>query len=187
MPLDLASLIAGSGWASGVNVYAVIVLLGVLGRLGWAEIPLVLQRTDLLIAAGVLYAIEFVVDKTPYADSAWDTVHTIVRPLGAAAIGYVLAGEATTFGQGAAAAVSGLLAGASHSAKATTRAAVNLSPEPFSNVAVSLAEDGLVASVIALAVAFPVAALVAVLLLVAAGVALVATLWGAARRRWRSA
>jgi hypothetical protein len=118
-------------------------------------------------------------------DSGWDVVHTVVRPLGAAAIGYMLAGQADTFGQAAAAAVAAALAAASHTAKATTRAAVNLSPEPFTNIGVSLLEDGLVASVIALAVTYPAAALATVAVLVLAGAMLVVTLWGAARR-WYS-
>jgi hypothetical protein len=185
MSVDLISLVAGSGWASGVNLYAVIVMLGLLGRLGWAEIPLVLQRTDLLVAAGGLYLFEFVADKVPYVDSGWDVLHTVVRPLGAAAVGYMLAGQADTFGQAAAAAVAAALAAASHTAKATTRAAVNLSPEPFTNIGLSLLEDGLVFSVIALAVTYPAAALATVAVLVLAGAMLVVTLWGAARR-WYS-
>jgi hypothetical protein len=187
MSIDLISLVAGSGWAAGVNLYAVAVLLGLLGRLGFADIPETLMRTDVLAVAGALYAVEFVADKVPYIDSLWDTVHTIVRPLGAATIGYLLTGETDTIGQAAAAGASALLAASSHTAKATARGAVNLSPEPASNILVSLFEDGLVAGVVALAVAFPVAALVAVVVLLAASLFLAVKLWGVVRRRWQRA
>jgi hypothetical protein len=185
MSVDLIGLVAGSGWAAGVNLYAVAVLLGLLGRLGLADVPETLMRTDVLAVAGALYAVEFVVDKVPYLDSLWDTVHTIIRPLGAAAIGYLLAGQVDTIGQAVAAGASSLLAASSHTAKATTRGAVNLSPEPTSNILVSLFEDGLVAGVVALAVAFPIAALVVVVILLAASIFLAVKLLGAARRRWR--
>ena len=169
-----------------MNRYAVDELLGLLRRIGVADVPETLMRGDVLAVAGTLYAIEFVADKVPYVDSLWDSVHTIVRPLGAATLGYLLAGEAGTVGQAVATAASALLAATSHTAKATARGAVNLSPEPASNILVSLFEDGLVAGVVALAVAFPAAAVVVVIGLVAAGVFLVVKLWSAARR-WRAA
>jgi hypothetical protein len=184
----VVALVAGSGWASGVNLYLVVVLLGLAGRLGFAEVPAALTRTDVLVVAGVLYALEFVVDKLPWLDSAWDVLHTGIRPLGAAAIGLLLTGEAETWQQVGAALASGGLATASHVAKATTRAAVNASPEPASNAVVSLGEDGLVAVVVALAIANPLLALVVVLALLVGGAALTVVLFSAARRalgRWR--
>jgi hypothetical protein len=178
----LVALLAGSGWASGLNLYLVVLLLGFAGRIGLAEIPEALMRTDVLVIAGVVFVLEFVVDKVPWLDSTWDAFHTAIRPLGAAAIGLLLTGEAETWQQVGAALGAGGLATAAHTAKATARVAVNTSPEPISNTVVSVAEDGLVTMVIALAVANPVLALVVVLLLVVAGTTLTIVLWSAARR-----
>ena len=91
--MDAIGLIAGSGWASGLNLYLVTLVLGMSGRLGWSDVPEVLTRTDVLITAAVLFFIEFAADKIPYLDNIWDAIHTVVRPLGAAALGYVIAGE----------------------------------------------------------------------------------------------
>lgn len=182
MDAPLVALLAGSGWASGLNLYLVVVLLGLAGRTGLAEIPAALTRTDVLVIAGVIFVLEFVVDKVPWLDSAWDTFHTAVRPLGAAAIGLLLTGEAETWQQVTAALGAGGLATAAHAAKATTRVAVNTSPEPVSNAVVSVAEDGLVTLVIALAVTNPIVALVVVLVLLAAGATLTIVLWRTARR-----
>jgi hypothetical protein len=178
----LVALLAGSGWASGLNLYLVVLLLGLAGRTGLAEVPDALLRTDVLVIAGVVFALEFVVDKVPWLDSTWDAFHTAIRPLGAAAIGLLLTGEAETWQQVTAALGAGGLATAAHVAKATTRVAVNTSPEPASNSVVSVAEDGLVTLVIALAIANPVLAIVVVLLLVAAGATITIVLWSAARR-----
>lgn len=183
--MDAVGLLAGTGWASGVNLYAVVALLGVVGRTGLADVPVVLTRTDVLAVAVLLYAIEFVVDKIPWLDSAWDALHTVVRPVGAAALGAVLAGDIETVGEVTAALSSGSLALASHAVKATTRAAINTSPEPVSNGLVSLGEDGLVAGVVVLAVTNPVLALVAVAVLLIAGTVTVVLLVRALRRAWR--
>jgi hypothetical protein len=163
--IDTIGLLAGSGWAAGLNLYLVTFLLGLGGRLDWLEVPAVLQRTDVMIVAGVLYAVEFLADKVPYLDNIWDAVHTIVRPLGAAALGYVIAGDSSSVTGAVGAILSGSLALSAHSAKATTRAAVNTSPEPFSNIFLSVAEDGLVAGLVALAIANPVITLIVVIAL----------------------
>jgi hypothetical protein len=180
--MDAIGLIAGSGWASGLNLYAVTVILGMAGRFGWADVPEVLQRTDVLIAAGVLFFIEFAADKIPYLDNVWDVLHTVVRPLGAAALGYVIAGESGSIGEAAGALVSGALALTAHSAKATTRAAVNVSPEPVSNVTLSAVEDTLAGGVTFLAIVFPVVALVVALLLAVGSVVVVVKFWKFVRR-----
>lgn len=166
--VDLVPWVFTTGWASGVNAYAVVLVLGLLGRLAGVDaVPVALQRTDVLAAAALLYALEFVADKVPWLDSAWDAVHTAIRPTLGAAIGLLLAGDASTIDQALAAAAGGLTALASHAVKAGLRAAVNTSPEPASNVAVSVAEDVTVAGVMGLAIAAPwVAAAVAALLLV---------------------
>jgi hypothetical protein len=185
--IDTIGLLAGSGWAAGLNLYLVTFLLGLGGRLDWLEVPSVLQRTDVMIVAGVLYAVEFVADKVPYLDNIWDAVHTFVRPIGAAALGYVIAGETTSVASAVGAILSGSLALSAHSAKATTRAAVNTSPEPFSNVFLSLAEDGLVAGLVALAIANPIITLVVVVALTVGAVWLTIKLFGVIRRfrsRW---
>lgn len=177
-------LIAGSGWASGLNAYAVILVLGLLGRLGVADIPDELTSLPVLGAAGVLYLVEFFADKVPYLDNVWDAVHTVVRPVAAGWIGYLLAGELDISG-GLGAGASAGTALVAHTTKATTRAAVNVSPEPFSNTVLSLIEDVLAAGVVVLAVAFPAVALVVTVLLVVGGVALVIWLGKAVARVWR--
>jgi hypothetical protein len=185
--IDTIGLLAGSGWAAGLNLYLVTFLLGLAGRLDWLDVPVVLQRTDVMIAAGILYAVEFVADKVPFLDNVWDAVHTFIRPLGAAAIGYVIAGDTPSIASAAGAIISGSLALSAHSAKATTRAAVNTSPEPFSNIFLSLAEDGLVAGLVALAIANPVVTLIVVVALTIGAVWLTVKLFGIIRRfrsRW---
>ncbi|MPZ54003.1 MAG: DUF4126 family protein [Acidimicrobiia bacterium] len=187
--MDLG-LLAGTGWAAGINVYAVTLILGVAGRLGWAEIPDVLQRTDVMVVAGILFGVEFVADKVPYIDNIWDGIHTVVRPLGAAALGAVLAGEFTDIGSALGALITGVLAVSSHSTKATTRAAVNTSPEPVSNIALSVFEDGLVGGVMLLAIEFLIIAIVVVALLVIFGIWLTVKLWRAflrLREKWKAA
>jgi hypothetical protein len=185
--IDTIGLLAGSGWAAGLNLYLVTFLLGLGGRLDWLEVPAVLQRTDVLIIAGILYAIEFLADKVPYLDNIWDAVHTLVRPVGAAALGYVIAGDSSSVTAAVGAILSGSLALSAHSAKATTRAAVNTSPEPFSNIFLSVAEDGVVAGLIALAIANPAITLIVVIALTVGAIWLTIKLFGVIRRfrsRW---
>jgi len=185
--IDTIGLLAGSGWAAGLNLYLVTFLLGLGGRLDWLEVPAVLQRTDVMIVAGILYAVEFLADKVPYLDNIWDAVHTVVRPIGAAALGYAIAGDSSSVAAAVGAVLSGSLALSAHSAKATTRAAVNTSPEPFSNIFLSVAEDGLVAGLVALAIANPIITLIVVVILTAGAIWLTITLFGVIRRfrsRW---
>ena len=187
--VDTIGLLAGTGWAAGLNLYLATFLLGLAGRLDWLTVPAVLQRTDVMIVAGVLYGIEFLADKIPYVDNVWDAIHTFVRPLGAGAIGYVIAGDSPSIGAAVGALLTGALALSAHSTKATTRAAVNTSPEPFSNIALSLFEDGLVAALVALAIANPVISLIVVTILTVFGIWLVVKFFGAIKRvrgRWRA-
>lgn len=166
--MELLPWVFTTGWASGVNAYLVVLVLGLVERFaGVAAVPDVLARTDVLVAAGVLFAVDAVADKVPYLDSAWDAVHTAVRPTVGAVLGALLAGEASSLEQALAATAGGVTALASHAVKAGLRAAVNTSPEPASNVAVSVAEDVGVASVVSLVLVAPwVAAGVAGVLLV---------------------
>lgn len=185
--IDTIGLLAGSGWAAGLNLYLVTFLLGLGGRLDWLDVPSVLARTDVMIVAGILYAVEFLADKVPYLDNIWDAVHTVVRPVGAAALGYVIAGDSSSVAAAVGAILSGSLALSAHSAKATTRAAVNTSPEPFSNIFLSVAEDGLVAGLIALAIANPAITLIVVIVLTVGAIWLTIKLFGVVRRfrsRW---
>ncbi|MFD0035532.1 DUF4126 domain-containing protein [Streptomyces sp. NPDC055059] len=165
--MSVLPLVFTSGWASGINAYAVVLLLGVFGATGLSdEVPESLQRTDVLIAAGVLFLCEAVADKIPYVDSLWDTAHTVIRPVSGAVVGALLAGQNGSLPDLAAGAVGGSTALASHAVKAGTRMAINTSPEPFSNIAVSSAEDLGVAGIITFAMFHPeAAAIIAAVLL----------------------
>ncbi len=155
---QLLALAAALGWASGFRLYAAVFLAGLAGWLGWVPLPpglQVLQHPGVLFASGFMLFAEFFADKIPFVDSMWDAVHTVIRiPAGAALAAGALgaSGEAWTW---VAAILGGSLAATSHATKMTTRAAVNTSPEPFSNVAVSLLEDGLVVFMLWLAATHP--------------------------------
>ena len=184
--MNLVPLVFSSGWASGVNAYLVVLVLGLSDRFGdFEQIPDQLARTDVLIGAGVLFAIEFVADKVPYLDSTWDAISTVIRPTVAAAIALLVSGEATSVEQAGYAALGGGTALASHAVKAGSRLAINTSPEPFSNIAVSLAEDGLVLAVVLLVIEHPWIALSVTAVLLATGLTLLVWLMGRIRRGWR--
>lgn len=172
--MELLPWVFTTGWASGINAYLVVLVLGLVDRFATlSQVPDALARTDVLVAAGVLFLVDTVADKVPYVDSVWDAVHTAVRPAIGAVLGALLAGEASSVEQALAATAGGVTAVASHAVKAGLRAAVNTSPEPASNVAVSVAEDLGVASVVSLALVAPwLAAGIAAVLLVG-GVVLV--------------
>jgi hypothetical protein len=181
--VDSLPYVVTSGWASGVNVYATVLVTGLLGRVGGVDgVPDVLQRTDVLVLAGGLWGVEFVADKIPYVDNAWDAVHTFIRPTIGAIIGALLAGEAQDLNEAFAAVLGGSTALASHAAKAGLRLAVNASPEPVSNIVLSLLEDGAVVGVILFSIDHPYAAVaVAIALMAGAGILLV-VLYRAIRR-----
>lgn len=169
--VSVLPLVFTSGWASGINAYAVVLLLGLFGAAGVSdEVPGALQRPDVLAVAGVLFLIEAVADKIPYVDSVWDTAHTVIRPVAGAVVAALLAGESGSLPELAAGAIGGSTALVSHLVKAGTRMAVNSSPEPFSNILVSIAEDLGVAAVITFALFNPVAAAVVAGVLLLAGV-----------------
>jgi hypothetical protein len=184
--VDLLPLVVTSGWASGVNAYLLVLVLGLADRVaGLAQVPDVLGRTDVLVVAGVLYAVEFVADKIPYVDSSWDAVSTAIRPTVAAVVAVLLAGDASTLEQALYAVLGGGTALASHSVKAGLRLAINTSPEPVTNVGTSLGEDVSVLGVVLLAISYPWIALAVVLVLLAAGVTLLVYLLRRVRRGWR--
>jgi hypothetical protein len=184
----LVPTVVSAGWAAGVNSYATLALLGILGRAGVGEVPDELTGTAVIATALALFAIEFVVDKVPYLDTTWDVIQTPIRPAVGAVVGALFAGDAhvDAFDDALAAAGGGTTALASHAVKASVRLGVNTSPEPASNIAVSLIEDGLVALVIALALDHPWVSLAIVAVLLAGGLALVFVIQRRIRRAWRA-
>jgi hypothetical protein len=144
---QLVAIAAALGWASGLRLYSVVFLTGMAGFLGWVDLPTglkVLQHPAMLVASGFMLFVEFFADKIPGVDTLWDLVHTVVRiPAGAALAAGVFGADQSTWAM-AAALLGGTLAATSHAAKATTRAAANTSPEPFSNIGLSLLGDGAV-------------------------------------------
>lgn len=163
-------LMMGSSWASGVNLYATVLLLGICGRYDLVALPETmspLMSWPVIIVAGLLYAIEFFADKIPAVDSIWDTVHTFIRPIGGAAVAWMAVGESSPTFQVIAAMVGGALALESHSTKMVTRLAINTSPEPVTNAAASVGEDIGVAALVLLAMTYPIlTAIVVVVLLI---------------------
>jgi hypothetical protein len=181
--LDLTQLIAiaaALGWASGLRLYAVVFLTGLAGWLGWVQLPgdlHVLAHPIVLGASGLMLFLEFFVDKVPGLDSVWDAIHTFVRiPAGAALAAAVFGGDQASWVT-AAALMGGTLAATSHAAKLTTRASANTSPEPFSNIVLSLLGDGAVPVVLWLSWAHPVVALVVIAAVVVVSMVVVVVLW----------
>ncbi|MBD3947029.1 DUF4126 domain-containing protein [Nocardioides ganghwensis] len=184
--MDALALTFSSGWASGINAYLVVLVLGISDRVGaFAEIPDVLGRWDVLAAAGFMYAMEFIADKIPYIDSTWDAISTAVRPTAGAVIGVLLAGDASSLDQAVLGVVGGGTALVSHLVKAGSRLAINTSPEPVTNVVASLTEDAAVLVVVWFAIEHPrtAAAVAGVLLLL--GLVTVLLLARLVRRGWR--
>jgi hypothetical protein len=184
--MDLVPMVFSSGWASGVNAYLVVLVLGLADRIGgFATIPDTLGRTDVLVAAGALYAVEFVMDKIPFLDSTWDTVSTVTRPAIGTAIALLVSGDADSVQQAAYGVLGGGTALASHLVKAGGRLAINASPEPVSNVVASLSEDAAVVGVVLLAINHPRIALVVSAVLLVVGGYVVYHLLRLVRRGWR--
>ena len=162
--MDLLTTIGrtlGFSFAAGLNLYATVAILGLASRFHWVSLPpqfAVFDSNWVIGVAIVCYALEFVADKVPWVDTAWDVVHTVIRPIGGAFIAVTTLGDASPGAQAAAALLGGGVAAVSHVTKASTRVAANASPEPFSNWALSLFEDVFVVGLGALALAFPVLA-----------------------------
>lgn len=134
----------GVGWASGINLYAAMLALGVMQRLGYATLPAgleVLADPLVIAAAALMYMVEFVADKTPGVDTGWDAIHTFVRLPAGALLAAAAVGDVAPAAELAAAIVGGGMAAGSHSLKAGSRALINTSPEPVSNWTASIAED----------------------------------------------
>ncbi len=188
---QLFAIAAALGWASGLRLYAVVFLTGLAGAMGWVELPAglrLLQRPLLLGASGTMLLVEFLADKVPGLDSVWDALHTLVRiPAGALLAAAVFGGDHDSW-MLIAALMGGTLAATSHVAKSATRAAVNTSPEPFSNIGLSLLGDAAVPVMLWLAWQHPswfYAALAVSLVLMAVLIVLLLRFVRALLRRWR--
>jgi hypothetical protein len=169
--MDIVTIgrVLGFSLAAGVNLYATVAVLGLAARYGWVELPPQYQlfNNEWVIGAAIaMYAIEFLADKIPWLDSAWDLVHTAIRPIGGALVAVGTLGDASPTVEGLVALVGGTVAAGSHLTKSSTRAVVNASPEPLSNWILSLGEDIFVVGLGLLALRYPVAALVVALVLI---------------------
>jgi hypothetical protein len=172
--ISTLGLALGSAWASGINLYAMVATLGLLGRFAGLDLPGDLDVvTDWWVigVAGLLYCVEFVADKVPVVDSVWDVVHTFVRVPAGAVVAAAALGDFSPTVQVVAFLAGGGIALSSHGAKASARAAMNLSPEPVSNWTASVVEDGLAFGGTLLAVFLP------VVMLVVVAVAVALTIW----------
>jgi hypothetical protein len=177
----------GFSFAAGINLYATVAILGLAERYGWVQLPeqFAVFDNDIVIGAAlVLFVVEFVADKIPWVDSVWDAVHTVIRPVGGALIAVSTLGEANPTVEGLVALLGGSVAAGTHFTKAGTRAVANTSPEPFSNWFLSLAEDAFVIGLVTLALKYPVAAAIVVLVGIVLMVVFAAWIVSAVRKRW---
>jgi hypothetical protein len=180
----------GFSFAAGINLYATVAILGLATHFGWVDLPpqyRVFDNMWIIWAAIALYVIEFVADKIPWVDTAWDAVHTAVRPFGGALIAVATLGDASPATKVMVGLLGAALATSTHLSKAGARAAVNASPEPFTNWALSLGEDIFVVGLGALALKYPAAAAVVVLILIAVIAVFAAWIVRAVRRRFARA
>ncbi len=187
-PIQVLGLALGAGFSSGLNLYATVATLGLLERFGVIHLPPSLQGLShpwVLTIAVILYVLEFFADKIPYLDTAWDAIHTFIRPPAAALLAYTAAGAAPAEWRWGAALLAGGVALTSHGTKASARAAVNTVPEPFSNWALSFGEDVLAVWLTWMAAAHPVATTVIVVALVALSAYLLFHLFRFARRAFQ--
>jgi hypothetical protein len=188
--LQTLGFILGSSFASGLNLYATVAALGLLHRFEIIRLPGSLDLLAHPVVVGIavaLYVIEFVADKVPYFDSVWDVVHTFIRPPAAGVLAYAAMGDVPEVWKLSAALLAGTIALGSHGTKASTRAAINASPEPFSNWVLSVVEDGLAIALVTLAVTHPILTLVIVLVLVTICIYLLYKLFSFVRRLFRRA
>jgi hypothetical protein len=186
--LSALGAVLGTGFSSGLNLYATIVTLGLLQRFGLIHLPPSMQMIShpwILGIAAALYFIEFLADKIPYIDTLWDAVHTFIRPPAAALLAYASTGAVPPEWRWGAALLAGGVALTSHSAKASTRAAVNTSPEPISNWILSFAEDLLAVWLTWMAGAHPLAATIVVAALLVLCAFLIFYLFRFARRAFQ--
>src|SRR6266436_342158 len=187
-PIETLGLARGAGFSSGLNLYATVATLGLLQRFGVLRLPpglQILSHPWVLAIAIALYLLEFFADKIPYFDTFWDAIHTFIRPPAAALLAFAAAGAAPPEWRWGAALIAGGVALTSHGAKASARAAVNASPEPFSNWALSFGEDVLAVWLTWMAMAHPLATTAIMAALIALSVFLLYHLFRFARRAVR--
>lgn len=187
--MEALALAFSTGWASGINAYLVVLVLGVADRVNnFEQIPDPLARWDVLAVAGFLYSMEFIADKIPYIDSTWDAISTAIRPTAGAVIGVLLAGDASSLDQAVLGVVGGGTALVSHLIKSGSRLAINASPEPVTNIAASILEDFAVLGVVWYAIEHPrpAAGIAAVALIIGLiALYLIAKVVRSGWRRWR--
>lgn len=187
-PFGLIGLALGTSFAAGLNLYATILTAGLLQRFGVVALPAgleVLAHPAILGVAAVLYLVEFVADKVPWVDSAWDVAHTVIRPLAAAGLALAGFSESSEVLQLGAALLAGSVALTSHGAKASTRAAANASPEPISNWILSFTEDGIAIGLTWLAITNPVITAFVVVVLLVVAIFVIRALFRFVRARFR--
>jgi hypothetical protein len=182
--IDIIAMTLGVAWASGINLYAAILVMGIMGAGGYTELPpslTVLQDPMVIMAAGLMYFVEFFADKIPGVDSAWDAVHTFIRiPAGAMlAVGAAQGLEINQAAELAAALLGGSLAATSHLTKASTRVVLNASPEPFSNATASIFEDLAVIGGLWTALNYPLVFIAFIIVFVLLAIWLLPKLWRA--------
>jgi hypothetical protein len=184
--MDALPLVFSSGWASGVNAYLVVLVLGIADRVNpTADIPDALHRWDVLAVVSFMYAMEFVADKIPYIDSTWDAISTAIRPTAGAVLGVLMAGDADTLQTAVLGTVGGGTALLSHLVKAGGRLAINTSPEPVTNIGASIAEDVTVLALVWFAIEHPRAAAVIAAVLLVLGLLMLYVVAKLVRRGWR--
>ena len=177
----------GFSFAAGLNLYATVAILGLASRYGWVALPPQYQVFDnnwIIGGALALYAIEFVADKIPWIDSVWDAVHSVIRPVGGAAIAVATLGDKSPAAETVIALFGGALAASTHFSKAGTRVMANASPEPLTNWALSISEDAFVVGLGVLALKYPAAAAIVVIVCLAIIITLSAWIIRAVRRRF---
>jgi hypothetical protein len=182
---QLVALAATLGFASGLRLYAVLFIIGMAGYLGWVDLPsglAPLSHPLVLAASGFMCFVEFFADKIPGVDSLWDVLHTLIRIPAGAALAASVFGDSSSATMLAAAILGGTLAAGSHFTKASSRALINTSPEPFSNWGASLTEDVAVGGLLWLAVAHPLAAGAVIVLMILLMIWLLPKLWRTGRR-----
>lgn len=193
--IDIIAMTLGVAWAAGINLYAAILVLGIMGAGGYTTLPeslQILQDPLVIFAAGVMYLVEFFADKVPGVDTGWDTIHTFIRiPAGAMlAVGAAEGLEINQAAELAAALLGGSLAATSHLAKSGTRVVINTSPEPVSNWTASITEDVAVIAGLWTALNYPVAFIIMLVIFIALAIWILPKLWRAVKniiatiKRW---
>lgn len=177
----------GFSFSAGINLYATVAILGLASRYGWVDLPeqyKVFDNNWIIAGALVLYVVEFIADKVPWVDSIWDAMHTVIRPIGGAAIAVATLGHASPATQTLVALLGGALATSTHLTKTGTRVVANASPEPFTNWGLSLGEDLFVVALGTIALKYPAIAAIVVIVCLALIVAFATWIMRALRRRF---